>query len=111
MTTDQTDEPIDFSIHYTEWEPGAEIDTHQHPNATEVMFCVQGHGLASVDGKEFDFVPESMICALPGHDHKIRNTGTETLRVLCVFSPPISGNALKERAEKAVNDYWSTHID
>ncbi|MGH0052904.1 MAG: cupin domain-containing protein [Sphaerochaetaceae bacterium] len=109
MTRDQTDEHIDFSTHYTEWDAGAEIDEHMHPASTEVMFCVSGHGVASVDGIEYDFVPDSMICALPGHMHQIKNTGTEKLRVFCIFSPAISGNELKERAEKAVEEYWKNH--
>ncbi len=109
MTKDQVTEHIDFSTHYTEWDPGAEIDEHMHPDATEVMFCVSGHGKASVDGIWYDFVPDSQITARPGHVHQIRNTGTEKLRVFCVFSPAISGNDLKNRAEKAVEEYWSTH--
>ncbi len=109
MTVDQTDEPIPFSIHYTEWEPGAEIDEHLHEDSTEAMFCVSGKGIVRLDGVDHEFVPESMICALPGHTHKITNTGTERLRVLCVFSPPVSGEKLKTRAENAVKEYWENH--
>lgn len=109
MTSDTTDAPIDFSVHMTEWEPGAEVDEHAHQNATEVMFCISGHGVATVNGVKYDFAPESMIAALPGDKHQIRNTGTEPLKVLCIFSPPVSSAGLKERADAAVASYQVSH--
>lgn len=105
MTTDTTDKEIPFSVHTTEWEPGAQVDLHSHAASTETMFCLSGHGKAMVNDEVFDFVPYSMICALPGEKHQIINTGDELLRVLCIFSPAISGRELKERAEKAVEAY------
>ena len=30
MTTDTASDPIDFSIHMTEWAPGAKVDNHMH---------------------------------------------------------------------------------
>ena len=104
MTTDLIDRDIDFSVHMTEWDPGARVDNHSHPDATEMMFCISGEGIASVDGVEYPFKPDSMIIAFPGMLHQIINTGSETLKVLCVFSPPISGKGLKERADKAVEE-------
>lgn len=105
MTAEMVDHPIDFSVHMTEWEPGAEVDLHIHPDSTEVMYCLSGHGVASVDGVEYDFVPDSMISAFPGHKHQIKNTGTESLKVLCIFSPPVTGEGLRSRAQKAVDEY------
>lgn len=105
MTAEMIDHPIAFSIHMTEWPSGAEVDEHAHPDATEVMYCLSGYGIASVDGIEYDFVPDSMISAFPGQSHRIRNTGTENLKVLCIFSPPVTGEELRFRAKKAVDDY------
>ena len=105
MTAEMVDHPMDFSVHMTEWEPGAEVDLHTHPDATEVMYCLSGHGVASVDGVKYDFVPDSMIAAFPGHMHQIKNTGTESLKVLCIFSPPVTGEGLRSRAQKAVDEY------
>ena len=105
MTTDFEKRHIDFSVHMTEWEPGAEVDEHLHEDSTEAMYCISGHGVASINGEEFDFVPDSMICALPGELHQIKNTGNEKLKVLCIFSPAISGKGLKKRADAAVEAY------
>lgn len=109
MTTDTTDDPISFSVHMTEWAPGAQVDNHLHETSTEAMFCLSGHGKASVNDEVFDFEPMSMICALPGEMHQIINTGDELLRVLCIFSPAISGEGLRSRAESAVAAYRKEH--
>lgn len=103
MTADMVDFPTDFSVHMTEWDLGAEVDNHVHPYATEVMYCLSGHGVGIVDGVEYDLVPNSMISAFPGHSHQIKNTGTEILQVLCIFSPPVTGKDLQSRAQKAVD--------
>lgn len=91
-----------FSVHLTEWEPGCEIDEHSHPDGMEAMYLMSGHGIAYIDGKEYEFQPDTMIVAPKGVSHKIVNTGNETLRVLCVFSPPVTGNSLRKRALQAV---------
>ena len=68
----------------------------------EAMYCMEGCGVAQVDGKEYPFVPGSMIVAPPGIQHKIKNTGDQLLRVFCIFSPPVTGESLRQRALEAV---------
>lgn len=102
------DDPIitesDFSLHITEWEPGCRIDLHSHPDAMEAMYCISGEGRVNINGKEHSFTPGSMILAPPTIDHEIENTGTEMLRVFCVFSPPVKGEYLRKRAFAAVEE-------
>lgn len=105
MTTDTADGKIDFSVHMTEWESGAQVDEHMHTDSTEAMYCLSGSGSASVGENMYDLKPNTMITALPGQLHWIKNTGTETLKVLCIFSPAISAAGLRERAENAVKEY------
>lgn len=93
-----------FSVHMTEWEPGCRIDNHIHEDATEAMYCISGSGIAQVNGEEHPFVPGSMIVAPPNVTHQIINTGDEMLRVFCIFSPPTTGKALRDRALKAVEE-------
>ena len=102
MGDDDIIKETNFSIHLTEWEPGCEIDLHNHEDGMEAMYCMSGKGEAMVNGEWHPFVPDSMIVAPPKVDHKIRNTGEETLRVLCVFSPPVTGASLRARAMEAV---------
>lgn len=103
MMPETADCPIDFSVHLTEWEPGGQVDDHLHADAMEVMYCISGHGTASVDGEVYDLVPNSMIAAAPGQMHCIRNTGDETLRCVCIFSPPTTAEGLRRRAQEAVD--------
>lgn len=103
MMPDTASCPIDFSVHLTEWEPGSQVDEHLHQDAMEVMFCIAGHGTASVGDQVYDLTKNSMIAAAPGELHCIKNTGTETLRCLCIFSPPTTAEALRSRAQAAVD--------
>ena len=103
MMPDTADCPINFSIHLTEWEPGSKVDEHLHEGAMEAMYCVSGHGTASVGDKVYDLVPNSMIAAAPGELHCIENTGSETLQCICIFSPPTTAKGLRDRAQGAVD--------
>lgn len=102
MGDDDKIKESNFSVHFTEWEPGCEIDSHSHEIGMEAMYCMEGRGVAQVDGKEYPFVPGSMIVAPPGIQHKIKNTGDQLLRVFCIFSPPVTGESLRQRALEAV---------
>lgn len=93
---------IDFSVHFTEWEPGCAVDLHAHPDATEAMYCVSGTGIATTGGENHPFMPGAMIVAPPGVEHRIENTGEETLRVFCIFSPPVTAQSLRDRALSTV---------
>ena len=62
-------------------------------------------GKASVNDEVFDFEPMSTISALLGEMHQIINTRDTLLRVLCIFSPAISGEGLRNIAESAVVAY------
>ena len=102
MVTDTANRPIPFSVHFTEWEPGKQVDMHTHPDAMEAMLCVSGNAHAKIDGKWVDFVPGSMIVADKNEEHCIVNDGKEPLKVLCIFSPPVSAEDLRARAFAAV---------
>lgn len=102
LTPETADCPIDFSVHITQWDPGNQVDSHSHADAMEVMFCISGHGTAWVDGVEYDLVPNSMIAAAAGQVHCIRNTGTQPLQCLCIFSPPTTAQSLRRRAMDTV---------
>ena len=95
--------PVPYSVHITEWDAGCHVDMHAHSDATEAMYCMSGAGKAFVGGDWYDFVPDSMIVAPEGIEHCIRNTGEHPLRVLCIFSPPVSADELIARALKAIN--------
>lgn len=109
MCRDNAGCPIPFSVHFTEWEPGRQVDMHCHEDAMEAMLCLSGSAQAMIDGEWVDFVPGSMIVADKKEAHCIRNDGDEKLEVLCIFSPPVSAEDLRERAFAAVQKAESVH--
>lgn len=102
MVTENAGRPIPFSVHFTEWEPGKKVDLHTHADAMEAMLCLSGTARAKIDGDWVDFVPGSMIVADKNEEHCIVNDGSENLKVLCIFSPPVSAEDLRSRAFAAV---------
>ena len=100
------DDPVitesNFSVHMTEWLPGCQVDDHFHDDSMEAMYCISGTGVAQVNGVEYPFHPGAMIVAPPKVTHQITNTGTELLRVLCIFSPPNTAEGLRSRAMETV---------
>ncbi|MCI8649625.1 MAG: cupin domain-containing protein [Anaerotruncus sp.] len=101
MMPDTASCPVNFSVHLTEWDPGSQVDEHLHEAAIEAMFCISGHGTASIGDQVYEFSENSMIAAAPGELHCIKNTGNEVLRCLCVFSPPMTASGLRQRAKQA----------
>ncbi len=99
--TDTVPRDIEFSVHVTEWEPGCVIEPHSHDYGTEAMYCMEGKGTCLLNGEQREFVPGVVMVAHTGDTHEIRNTGDTLLRVLCVFSPPVSSESFKERAAVA----------
>ena len=102
MMPDTASCPINFSVHLTEWAPGSQVDEHLHPGAMEAMYCLSGHGTASVEDQIYDLTPDAMIVAAPGQLHCIKNTGDIPLGCLCIFSPPTTAEELDRRAAEAV---------
>ncbi len=92
---------VHFSVHMTEWPKGGKVDDHIHPAASEAMICIAGHGKCWIEDEEYDFVPGSMILALPGVRHRIENHNEELVRAICIFDPPITEAKLVGRANAA----------
>jgi mannose-6-phosphate isomerase-like protein (cupin superfamily) len=70
--------------------PGGETLLHRHRLAEEIYHVARGTGLMTLGDRSFDVRAGDTICIPPGTAHKIRNTGTEPLRILCACSPAYS---------------------
>jgi len=77
-----------FSTHLVQVAPGASIDMHDHPDALETMYCIAGVGISTMEGESHPFTAGTSVHAPLGVSHELRNTGAETLEMLCIFSPP-----------------------
>lgn len=101
LTRDTVDEPVGFSVHLTELRPGERLNEHRHAAAAEAMFCLSGRGSLWAEGKSYEFSPDSLMVMMPGETHSVVNLENEPLRLLCIFSPPISAEGMRKASQKA----------
>ena len=66
---------------------GASTQEHYHPKAEEIYFFTHGTGRMRIENETRDVKPGDAIAILPGQKHKLWNTGTEMLRLLCCCAP------------------------
>jgi mannose-6-phosphate isomerase-like protein (cupin superfamily) len=66
---------------------GAATQEHYHPRTEEIYYITDGSGKIRVDGETRDVRPGDAIAIPPGQKHKLWNTGSETLRLLCCCAP------------------------
>src|SRR4051812_9723900 len=61
---------------------------HYHVKTEEIYYITHGSGRIRVQAEERDVRPGDAIAIPPGIPHKIWNTGTRSLRLLCCCTPP-----------------------
>jgi len=68
-------------------EPGASIGEHPHGQDDEVYIVVNGNGVYSENGVDFDIEEGAVLLLRRGNSHGMRNTGTVPL----VFYAVVAG--------------------
>ena len=66
---------------------GASTQEHCHVKTEEIYYITHGAGRISIAGETRDVKPGDAIAIPPGCKHKLWNTGTEPLRLLCCCAP------------------------
>jgi mannose-6-phosphate isomerase-like protein (cupin superfamily) len=66
---------------------GASTQEHYHPKAEEIYYITHGTGRMHIEGELREVKPGDAIAIPPGKKHKLWNTGTETLHLLCCCAP------------------------
>src|SRR5262245_34972300 len=66
---------------------GASTQEHYHARTEEIYFITTGTGRMRIEGEVRDVKAGDSIAILPGKKHKLWNTGTETLKLLCCCAP------------------------
>ncbi|MFD2638843.1 ectoine synthase [Piscibacillus salipiscarius] len=85
-----------YSVHDTVIKAGTE--THiWYQNHLEAVYCIEGDGEVETlkDGKIHKITPGTLY-ALDEHDEHLLRGGSEDMRVVCVFNPPISGKEVHD---------------
>jgi len=66
---------------------GGSTQEHYHPVAEEIYYITQGAGRIRIETELREVVAGDAIAIRPGQKHKLWNTGTEPLRLLCCCAP------------------------
>ena len=66
---------------------GASTQEHYHPKTEEIYYITHGSGRMRIETETRDVKPGDAIAIPPGQKHKLWNTGTEPLRLLCCCAP------------------------
>jgi len=70
--------------------PGAETEEHHHRESEEIYLFTSGSGRMKLGDEESDVAAGDTVVIPPGTGHKLWNTGSEPLKLLCCCSPPYS---------------------
>ena len=66
---------------------GAATQEHYHAKTEEIYFITAGAGRMRIEDETRDVQTGDTIAIPPGKKHKLWNTGTETLKLLCCCAP------------------------
>jgi mannose-6-phosphate isomerase-like protein (cupin superfamily) len=77
--------------------PGSMTAMHSHSDSDEIMYFL-GRGEAVLGDERTRIENDLVMVALKGVPHEVRNTSdTETLKVFCIFVPPVRSDPLYDR--------------
>jgi mannose-6-phosphate isomerase-like protein (cupin superfamily) len=68
--------------------PGGETAEHHHEVTEEIYFFTSGSGRMKLGDEEADVSAGDAVVIPPGMPHKLWNTGSEPLKLLCCCAPP-----------------------
>ena len=77
----------EFMAGITIFEPGEASSYHIHPESEEINLVLAGSGVVVSEGEEAAFDPGQAMWVPKGVYHQHRNTGSEPLRLLWVYTP------------------------
>ncbi len=66
---------------------GAATQEHYHAKTEEIYFITHGTGRMRLEAEEREVRAGDAVAIPPGLKHKLWNTGSETLRLLCCCAP------------------------
>ncbi|MFD2670009.1 ectoine synthase [Marinicrinis sediminis] len=84
-----------FSLHDTILHEGT-VTRMWYKNHVEAVYCIEGEGkLEDLDNGETYEIKAGTMYALNGNERHIL-TATSTLRMVCVFNPPVTGKEVHD---------------
>lgn len=71
---------------------GGSTQEHYHPRAEEIYYITHGTGKIRIENETREVQPGDAIAIPPGQKHKLWNTGSAELRLLCCCAPAYEHN-------------------
>ncbi len=68
--------------------PGGEIGEEVHDRVDQVLVCLEGEGLAVLEGQRSPVHPGHLVHVPAGTRHNLVNAGTGDLKLYTVYAPP-----------------------
>lgn len=84
------DDAPSFSMRHFEIGPGGHTPKHAHAHEHEV-FILEGEGVVVGGDREYPIRPGVAVFVPPNQMHQFRNTGSGTLKFLCLIPHPLRG--------------------
>lgn len=75
------------TIFMHELPPGNRVMPHLHQDNTEIFIGLAGQGIMTLDGNDYDFLPETVIYVTKKTVHAILAIGNIPLRFMVIISP------------------------
>lgn len=86
-----------FSMHETIIPAQAELQLW-YKNHLEAVYCVEGNGsIEDLTTGETYQIEDGTLYALDNHDRHILRGGTEDMRLICTFNPPVTGRETHDK--------------
>jgi len=71
--------------------PHSTTGLHTH-ESDEIMYVVTGNGQSTMGDDKVAIQPDMIIHAPAGVKHELKNTGDETLKLVCFYYPPLKAS-------------------
>lgn len=85
--------------------PGNTTGLHTH-ESTETMYVVSGRGVGTISEETREVKVDTVLVAPKGVLHEVRNTGDETLKLVCVYVPALKPSGNIKEATDAAKQYF-----
>jgi mannose-6-phosphate isomerase-like protein (cupin superfamily) len=70
--------------------PDGVIGHHLHVQEIETVYVLAGQSVLTLGDADYPFAAGQVVAIPAGLEHSLRNTGSEIVELLCIFTPPLA---------------------
>ena len=64
-----------------------DIGEETHSDVDQILFFIEGRGMAVIDGSEIAINEEDVLYIQRGAKHNVINTGSEKMKIISIYAP------------------------